>query len=156
MISLKRTMLLLGIGISTLTNAEDTVVKLSWMTGSWIGQLGPNAIEEIWTKPNASSIQASVRIVNNDKTVVHEFIVITQTEDGIVLYLQQWGPDYSPLAPATKMTMTEMTENSISFLADEGAAIEKLSYRRVDDKTFHIAVTSKGASEMVIVLTPNA
>ena len=156
MSALKRTILLVSIAISLMIAGESSVPGLSWMTGSWTGQLGPNTIEEIWSKPNSSSIQASVRIVNNDKTVVHEFIVITQTDDGIVLYLQQWGPDYSPLAPVTKMTMTEMTENSISFLADAGAAIEKLSYRRVDDNTFHIAVTSKGAPEMVIVLTPNA
>lgn len=133
--------------------AQDSIADLSWMTGSWTGQMGPNTIEEIWTTPSSNSIQASVRILAGGAVAVHEFIVITQEEDGLVLFLQQWSPRYEPLGPATKMTLAAMTENSVTFDAEESAAIKRLTYRRKDEQTFEIAVTSQNAPEFVIVLT---
>ena len=143
----------LSIMVCTSTFAQQSVGDLSWMTGSWTGKLGPSTIEEIWTTPSANSIQASVRILADGAAIVHEFIVITQTSDGLVLSLQQWGPGYVPLGPATKMTLSEMSENSVTFDAEESAAIKRLTYRRKDEQTFEIAVTTQEAPEIVIVLT---
>lgn len=123
------------------------------MTGSWAGKLGPSTIEETWTAPSSNSIQASVRILADGAAIVHEFIVISQTENGLVLSLQQWGPGYVPLGPATTMTLSEMTENSVTFDAEESAAIKRLTYRRKDDQTFEIAVTTQDAPEILIELT---
>lgn len=133
--------------------AQQSVTDLSWMTGSWAGKLGPNTIEEIWTTPSSNSIQASVRILANDAVIVHEFIVITQENEGLVLSLQQWGPGYEQLGPPTKMTLAEMTENSVTFDAEESASIRRLTYRRKDEQTFEIAVTTQNAPEFVMVLT---
>ena len=133
--------------------AQQAVADLAWMTGSWSGKLGPSTIEEIWTAPSANSIQASVRILADGAAVVHEFIVITQEEEGLVLSLQQWGPGYVPLGPATRMNATELTENSVTFVAEESLSIKQLSYRRKDEITFEIAVTTVDAPEIVIVLT---
>ena len=139
--------------VSTSAFAQQSVADLSWMTGSWTGNIGPSTIEEIWTTPSANSIQASVRILAEGAAIVHEFIVITQEDDGLVLTLQQWGPGYAPLGPATKMTLSDMTENSVTFDADENASIKRLTYRRKDEQTFEIAVTTQEAPEIVIVLT---
>ena len=152
---LKCALAILSIGLCSTLVAQNSVSELSWMKGSWTGALGPNAIEEVWTKPNSTSLQASVRIVAGGSTVVHEFVVISQTADGLVLFLQQWGRDFTPLSPATKMKMTEMTENSVTFEAGESAAIVKLSYRRADADTFEITFMSKGGPETQIVLKPN-
>ena len=51
------------------------------------------------------------------------------------------------------MTLSEMTENSVTFDAEESAAIKRLTYRRKDDQTFEIAVTTQDTPEIVIVLT---
>ncbi len=123
------------------------------MTGSWAGKLGPSTIEETWTTPSSNSIQASVRILADGAAIVHEFIVISQKENGLVLSLQQWGPGYVPLGPATTMTLTEMTEKSVTFDAEESAAIKRLTYRRKDEQTFEIAVTTRDAPEILIELT---
>ena len=143
----------LSIMVCTSAFAQQSVTDLGWMTGSWSGKLGPSTIEEIWTTPSANSIQASVRILADGATIVHEFIVITQTESGLVLSLQQWGPGYVPLGPATKMTLSELTENSVTFDAEESASIKRLTYRRRDEQTFEIAVTTQDSPEIVIVLT---
>ena len=139
--------------VSTSAFAQQSVADLSWMTGSWTGNIGRSTIEEIWTTPSANSIQASVRILAEGAAIVHEFIVITQQDEGLVLFLQQWGPGYAPLGPATKMTLSDMTENSVTFDADENASIKRLTYRRKDEQTFEIAVTTQEAPEIVIVLT---
>lgn len=134
--------------------AEQSVKDLAFLTGSWSGKIGPSTIEEIWSKPTANAIQASVRIIADGKTSVHEFIVISQVGDEIELSLQQWGPGYVEMAPVTKMKLTELTENSISFKADESASITNLRYTRVAEDAFQIAVTSKGSPEFVIDLKP--
>jgi len=139
--------------VSTTSFAQQSVADLSWMTGSWAGKLGPSTIEETWTTPSTNSIQASVRILADGAAIVHEFIVISQKENSLVLSLQQWGPGYVPLGPATTMTLSEMTENSVTFDAQEGAAIKRLTYRRKDEQTFEIAVTTQDAPEILIVLT---
>lgn len=139
--------------VSTSAIAQYSVADLSWMTGSWTGELGVSTVEEIWTTPSANSIQASVRILADGAAIVHEFIVITQKEGSLVLSLQQWGPGYEPLGPPSTMTLSEMTENSVTFDADESAAIKRLTYRRKDEQTFEIAVTTQDAPEFVIVLT---
>ena len=134
--------------------AEQSVKDLGWLTGSWTGQLGPNTIEEIWSAPTNNAIQASVRIIAGGNTSVHEFIVISQVGEDIELSLQQWAPGYVAMAPATKMKLIEMSENSISFEADESASITHLRYTRTAEDAFQIAVTTKDSPEFVIHLKP--
>lgn len=142
--------MVLGIG----AHGQTSIADLGWMEGSWIGAMGPNTIEETWSRPSANSVQASVRISANGAVVIHEFIVISQVEDTLVLNLQQWAPGYKPIGPATTMRLEEMTENSVTFKAEEGAEIARLTYRRKDESTFEIAVTTKNAPEFVMSLTP--
>ncbi len=132
---------------------QHSVADLAWMAGSWVGQLGSSTIEEIWSRPSANSVQASVRIGTGGMTTVHEFIVISQVDDSLVLSLQRWGPGYEPLGPVTRMTLVELTEQSVTFDADSTADIVRLTYRRKDEDTFEISVTMQDASEIVMTLT---
>ncbi|MYD44402.1 MAG: hypothetical protein F4W90_11005 [Gammaproteobacteria bacterium] len=147
-------LLVASVLVSMSAAGEASVTDLDWMTGSWRGKMGPNIIEETWSKPSSNSIQASVRIIANEAAVIHEFIVISKVEDSLELALQQWAPGYAPLGPATKMKLVELTENSVTFKASEGAEIQQLTYRRRDEATFEIAVTTKSAPEFVMVLSP--
>lgn len=135
--------------------AEESVSNLTWMTGSWIGSMGPSTIEEIWSKPKSGSMQATVRITTEAETLVHEVVVISEQQGTLVLYLQQWSPSFEPLGALTTMRLSSQSENSVTFEGEPSAMVQKLTYSRVADDQFTIAVTAKGQPEFVMQLTPN-
>ena len=152
---MKALLMIIALITTSAINAEMTVSSLTWMTGSWSGTMGENSVEEIWTEPTGNSIQASVRIISNNATIVHEVVVINQSSEGISLYLQQWDSTFQPLNPAVTMQMVEQTENSISFAGGENAMFDRLTYRRSAEDQFEIAITVKGQPEFVIKMSPN-
>ena len=152
---MKRTLFFVLVLLGSSLLANDSVEDLAWMTGSWIGKMGPNTIEEIWSNPKSGSMQATVRISSETSTLVHEVVVISEDGDSLVLHLQQWSAKFEPLAPATKMTLMERTENSITFAGDSEAMIQRLTYTRVSDVEFTISVTTRNQPEFIMSLSPN-
>ena len=146
----------LALLVTSMVYAEMGVSSLNWMTGSWIGSMGPSTLEELWAKPQGNSIQASIRIVAGDSVVVHETVIINETQDGIKLFLQQWSPDFQPVAPATVMDMTQQTENSISFESSGDTMVQKLTYQRSSEDSFDILITTKNQPEFKIELSPQS
>ena len=133
--------------------AEVAMSELSWLTGFWRGSMGDNTVEEIWGNPTENSIQASVRILRGNVTLVHEVVVINKTDNGVTLFLQQWDTSFKPLNPSVTMQVIEVTQNSISFAGNEDTMFEKLTYRRVSEHRFEIAITPRGQPEFVMGLT---
>lgn len=152
---MKKTLTCLCVLFVLTSMAEEDISDLTWMEGSWIGAMGPNTIEEIWSKPKSGSLQATVRISSDSATMVHEVVVISKQESGIVLYLQQWGPTFDPLGPKAVMSLESMTENSVTFAGDANAMVQKLTYERAAADSFLIKVTTKGQPEFVMALSPS-
>ena len=107
--------------IAPLTGFSDDHAKvenLSWLTGSWDGQLGPNVLEENWSLPRSGSIASLVRQTGPDGMGMVEMVFIEEANGTLELHLQQWDSGFSPRTPsAQKMTMSDMTENSVTFQA---------------------------------------
>ena len=65
----------------------------SWLAGHWQGEPpGGGQAEEIWTQPAAGAMMGSFRWTRGDKVIVYEFLLLEQTEQGIVLHLRHYGP----------------------------------------------------------------
>ena len=47
--------------LSALSDDHVKVTDLSWLTGSWDGQMGPAVLEENWSLPRAGTIASLVR-----------------------------------------------------------------------------------------------
>lgn len=130
--------------------AESSIEKLAWMTGTWAGPLGEGTLEENWTVPRDGSIQSVVRMTGGGTTAMVELIVIEESEEGLVLHLQQWNPGYEPRGPATKMRSTMIGDREVHFEVVGEGAFKKLAYKRPTDDKFEIHIDG-GA--MVIKLT---
>ncbi len=129
--------------------AAASVADLAWMTGTWAGPAGPGVLEENWTTPKASSIQALVRMTGDGKTSMVELIVIEEEEGTLHLRLQQWNPGFKPRTQGPQvMKLVEMGENTVAFeavaVAENGIA--KLRYSRDGDRFTISIVNSAGAS----------
>ena len=120
---------------------EENIESLHWMTGKWVGQMGPMEIEEIWNEPKAGSIQALVRLRNGAQMLMVEMIVIEEHEGSLRLRIQQWDPGMEPRETGRQsMKLVESKDREVSFQAIDEGPIRKLTYSRLSDTEFQITV----------------
>ena len=136
---------------------DARVENLSWLTGSWDGQLGPNVLEENWSLPRSGTIASLVRQTGPDGMGMVEMVFIEEANGTLELHLQQWDSGFVSRTPgAQKMTMSEMTENSISFVAVGEGGLAELKYSRPAEDAFHIDVKTATDQAFTIKLKPQA
>ena len=86
-----------------------------------------------------------------------EMVFIEEAHGTLELHLQQWDSGFVSRTPgAQKMTMSEMTENSITFLAVGEGGLAELKYSRPAEDAFHIDVKRATDQAFTIKLKPQA
>jgi len=91
---------LMSIGGSVVADEAKTpawsIGDLKWMAGFWHGDALGGYCEEVWTEPVGGTMIAVFRMVVEDKTRVLEFLVIEQTEAGIIFRLKHYNSAMEP------------------------------------------------------------
>lgn len=130
-----------------------TVNDLSWMSGVWIGSLGPNTLEERWSEPRSGSIAALVRMSSPKATSMIELIVVEQEGNTLVLRLQQWNPGFKPRTEGPQtMRLTEIGERTVTFEAIDDGGLRGLTYARTVDDQFTISLLNSEGGAFKIEL----
>ena len=130
------------------------VSALAWLTGSWSGPVGPDAVlEENWSTADAGTIASLVRMTSPAGTSMVEIVHIEEVGNSLELHIQQWDSGFKPRSPAQKMRLAEMGEQSVAFTAASPGALKKLGYALVGDE-FQIRVRTADDQEMLIKLAP--
>ena len=141
--------------LSALSDDHVKVTDLSWLTGSWDAQIGPAVLEENWSLPRAGTIASLVRQTGPEGMGMIEMVYIEEAGGTLDLYIQQWDRAFkSRTLGAQKMTMSEMTENSVTFKAVDEGGLAQLKYSRPAIDAFHIDVATAGGQEFTIKLSP--
>ncbi len=131
-----------------------TIEQVAWMTGNWAGQLGPNQLEENWISTEGSSIAAMVRMTGGDATSMFEMITIEEVDGSLVLHIQQFNPGFEPRTPsAQKLELSEITANSVKFVAVSEGGMASLGYSHPDADSFIIHVGRPDGSALDIPLS---
>lgn len=137
------------------TDQHPKIETLSWLTGSWDGQMGPAVLEENWSLPRAGTIASLVRQTGPDGMGMVEMVYIEEANGTLDLYIQQWDTGFKSRTPnAQRMTMSEITENSVTFKAVGEGGLAQLKYSRPSIDAFHIDVVTAGDQEFTIKLSP--
>lgn len=136
-------------------SAQDTSVKqLAWMTGSWEGPIGPNTLEENWSRPLDGTISALVRARGEGKTSMIELIVIEEENDTLVLRVQQWNPGFTPRTPGPQvMALQSIGENQIGFKSTGEGGLKTLAYSRPSEHKFNIDIETADGTKFQINLS---
>ena len=141
--------------LAAISDDHVKVTDLGWLTGSWDGQMGPAVLEENWSLPRAGTIASLVRQTGPDGMGMVEMVYIEEANGTLDLYIQQWDTGFKSRTPdAQKMTMSEMTENSVTFKAVGEGGLAQLKYSRPSIDAFHIDVVTAGNQEFTIKLSP--
>ena len=140
---------------SALSEEQVSVTDLGWLTGSWDGQMGPAVLEENWSLPRAGTIASLVRQTGPEGMGMVEMVYIEEANGTLDLYIQQWDTGFKSRTPeAQKMTMSEITENSVTFRAVDEGGLAQLKYSRPSIEAFHLDVVTAGGQEFTIKLSP--
>lgn len=134
-----------------------SVADLAWMTGTWVGPIGEQTLEENWTEPAAGTIACVVRFRGEGKTTIYELSVIAEEQDSLMFRVRQWQPGFVPLdPPGQTMALADIGERRVSFKSVGPGSFATLTYTRPVDDEFHIAVQTQdgGAFQLVLRLQP--
>ena len=131
---------------------KPCISHLSWMTGSWAGNIGGPVLEENWTEAKAGSIAALVRITSAEGTSMVEIVNIQEMEDTLVLHIQQWDPGFVPRAAAQKMMLDSLGEQSVNFAAVSPVGLTTLGYSLTAEHQLLLPITTADDQAMTIPL----
>ncbi len=110
-------------------------------------------LEENWGLPRAGTIVSLVRQTTPEGTAMVEIVSIEEANGTLELYIQQWDVPFTPrTAGAQKMTLRDMTENSVTFEAVTEGSLQVLKYSRPAADEFHVDVVVAGGQQFVIPL----
>ena len=153
--TLKLASLLILTCMASIAFAQEASVKqLGWMTGSWEGPIGPNTLEENWSRPLDGSISALVRARGEGKTSMIELIVIEEENDTLVLRVQQWNPGFSPRTPGPQvMALESIGENQVGFKSTGEGGLKTLAYSRPSEHKFNIDIETADGAKFQINLS---
>lgn len=129
------------------------VADLAWMTGTWSTAMGPNTLEENWTKPANGNIASMVRMSGPNGVSMWEVITIEEKEGSLVMAIQQWDAGFKPRSPeAQKMELTEIGNKSVKFKALTEGAFTTLGYSIGADGAFVIEAGQPNGQNMKLTL----
>jgi hypothetical protein len=150
--------------MSTNSYAEPSTTRpgiesLSWLVGSWRGTFGPQTVEETWSSPRAGSMEAMIRLSTAEGVQMIELVVIREVQvadgkGGLMLHLRQFSPTLE-LRASQDMQRQAKAAQSVSFVGDENAAIQQLTYTRMAQDHLKAEVTAANGDVFTAHLQPD-
>jgi hypothetical protein len=74
------------------TPAKVSLADLSFISGLWRAEFGGGLGEEYWSASSGDSMVGTFRFVKDDSAHFYEFMLIEQTNKGLVLRLKHFNP----------------------------------------------------------------
>jgi hypothetical protein len=115
-----------------------SLTDLAWLQGQWTGAWGPRTATQVWSAPRAGTILGTLQIVEDDKTLVVEFVTITQTATGVQYRLLHFTPSLALWEKTGPATLSLMSSDSKKFVFQNQADDEpqQIVLMRSDPDTY--------------------
>ena len=120
------------------TFTKPDLSQLSWLEGQWTGSWGPRLATISWTAPHAGVILGTLQIVENDQTLVVEFVTISQTATGLEYRLLHFTPglaSWEKSGPAV-LELLSMDSKKFVFQNQTDGEPQQIVITRSDPDTF--------------------
>jgi hypothetical protein len=117
---------------------QITLSDLAWLQGQWSGSWGPRLATQTWSVPRAGTMVGTLQIVENDKTLVVEFVTITETPAGIEYRLLHFTPSLAPWeksGPAV-LALMSMDLKKFVFQNQSDGEPQQIVLTRTDPDTY--------------------
>jgi hypothetical protein len=118
--------------------APITLNDLAWLQGQWSGNWGPRIATQTWSAPRAGTIVGTLQIVENDKTLVVEFVTISETPSGIEYRLLHFTPSlaaWEKSGPGV-LALMSMDVKKFVFQNQSDGEPQQIVFMRTDPDTY--------------------
>lgn len=133
------------------------IADLHWMAGSWVGQLGPQTIEETWLPAHSGTIAAVVRFTQGGATQIAELIVIEQAAESLVFRVRQFVSQMAPRdPPGQTLRLADIGERHVTFSGVGDSEFTRLTYSRPAVDRFVIDVELRAGGAFQLAMKPAA
>lgn len=130
-------------GASGEIDAEATLEDLAWIAGAWRGTCFGGECEEIWGQPFAGTMVGSFKLVQEGQPAFYELMLITREEDGWVLKVKHFNPDFSAWeekADAVVFRLEKVEPGRIQF--------KGLTFSRRGEEGLHITLRMRRGDQV--------
>lgn len=147
---------LLTLNVANTALAETTTPQLSdldFMTGHWVAPSSDSA-EEVWLAPMGETMTGSFRWVIPNGPTVLEYIVIQETDQGVVLRFKHLRPDYSAWEETPNYYELTETGKGRAVFTNRGEnkrVPERMIYTQPAADKLHFRGESSGGDEPLIL-----
>jgi hypothetical protein len=120
------------------TSPQITLNDLAWLQGQWSGTWGPRLATQTWSMPRAGTMLGTLQIIENDKTLVVEFVTISETPAGIEYRLLHFTPSleaWEKAGPAM-LALMSMDTKKIVFQNQSDGEPQQIVLTRTDPDTY--------------------
>ena len=130
MSSIRSSLFLLLTMVATVANANDdvTIDDFAFLSGAWSGTGFGGISEEIWMPPSGGRMFGIFKQSTTEELTFTEFLEIVETEEGWILRLKHFNPDF---------TGWEEKDDYVTFrlqeVAENKAVFGGLSYEIVEN-----------------------
>lgn len=109
-----------------------TLEDVAWMVGSWSGTAFGNTFEEVWNPPSAGSMIGMWKLVDGDRVVFYELMLLVEEEGSLSLKVKHFNSD---------LTAWEEKEDYVRFrlvkIHDDAIHFSGLSFYRISENEIH-------------------
>ncbi len=147
---------LISLNFASTALAETPVPQLSdldFMTGHWVSPSSDGA-EEVWLAAKGGTMTGSFRWVVPNGPHVLEYIVIQETEQGVVLRFKHLRPDYTAWEETPnyyELTETQKGRAVFTNRGDNKHVPERMIYTQPAANELHFRGESSGEDEPLIL-----
>ena len=117
---------------------QITLNDLAWLQGQWSGNWGPRLATQTWSAPRAGTMLGTLQIVENNKTLVVEFVTISETPTGIEYRLLHFTPSlaqWEKSGPA-RLGLMSMDLKKFVFQNQSDGEPQQIVLTRTDPDTY--------------------
>jgi len=109
-----------------------TPAGLGWLTGGWIGQNGPDRVEEHWAPVAGNSLVGTFRWVKGDAVFFYELLAVEQEGEHVRLRIKHFDPKlvgWEERDRAAEWLLVHLGEREAAFLELDVPTVRWAVYR---------------------------
>jgi hypothetical protein len=116
-----------------------TIEDMRWLAGHWVGEAFGGKTEELWAEPAARSMSGMFRLVNKDRVIFYELMVVAEEQGSLVFRLKHFNADVTGWEEKNEVQAFPLVARK-----DGGVHFHGMSFHPDGDKlTVYLAIEHK-------------
>lgn len=119
-----------------------TLKDVAWFAGPWRSPADAKMLaEETWSTPSGGAMIGMFRMVNKDKPVIYEFLLMEEAADGVIMRLRHFkGAMAEVEKEPIRLKLVQATASEAIFENPDNEKPKRITYRLSKDELLTVTV----------------